>query len=358
MANQLLSYYESAAHAAALCSVASVPVLPAPLAAECLDALKKIHPCDYADVESQSGQLAYAMAATIAEKRSFLASSNMHALDEVQKASFMRMPLVAANFSRAVGTFTTRTDLTGVFALRDAGWLMFLAESPQEALDSVVMAYRICEDSKVLLPAVVNIDGIANMREVVNVPNKKIIDNLLPSLRMPRKLRDNGTFGSPVFEGYQEFREQQQLAMLNAKRMIRGVGEKWYEKFRRSYGSVERFHSDDADYVLVTAGFYSSAAKSFVLKARQQGERVGLLRMRVARPWPSEDVADALKNAKKIAVIDRGVSLGASGFLHNELKSVHNFCSSFVSYNALDEKSFADVLAKLKKQEKPETVWF
>lgn len=353
----LLSYYEAAAHAAALSAVETVPVLPAPLAAEAFKAMRKIHQCDYVDVESQSAMLAYAMASTIAERRSFTASSNIYALNEAHQASFMRLPLVATNFSRSLGTFTTRSDLTDLFSLRDAGWLLFIAESPQELLDTIIMAYRVCEDNKVLLPALVNVDGIANMREVVNVPNRKIIENMLPKLRLPRKLKDNNVFGPPVFDEYQEFREQQQLAMMNAKKMIKTAGEKWKEKFKRNYGLVEKFYADDADYILVTAGFYSSSAKSFVLKARQQGEKVGLLRIRVARPWPSEDVADAVKNAKKAAVIDRGVSLGSTGFMHNEVRASHGFCSSFVSYKPLAEKDFADVLAKLKKQEKPETVW-
>lgn len=353
----LLSYYESAAHAAALSAVETVPVLPAPLAAEAFKAMRKIHQCDYVDVESQSAMLAYAMASAVSERRSFIALSNLHAMNEAHQASFMRLPLVATNFSRSLGTFTTKTDLTDVFSLRDAGWLLFIAESPQEVLDSVIMAYRVCEDNKVLLPALVNVDGIANLREPASIPNKRIVDNLLPKLRLPRKLKDNNVFGPPVFEEYQEFREQQQLAMMNAKRLVKTVGEKWKEKFKRSYDLVEKFHCDDADYVLVTAGFYSSTAKSFVLKARQQGEKVGLLRIRVARPWPSEEITDAVKNAKKVAVVDRGVSLGATGFMHNELRSSHSFCSSFVSYKPLTEKDFADVLARLKKEEKPETVW-
>lgn len=354
--SQLLSYYESAAYGAFLASVESVPVLPAPLAVNATEALKKIHKCDFIDVNSQSSLLAYAMASTIAEKRSFLATSNVYALNEAHKASFMRLPLVAVNFSRSLGTFTIKTDLSSAFAMRDAGWLLFLCESVQEVMDSIVLAYRIAEDNKVLLPAIVNIDGIANMREVVNVPNKKIIDNFLPKLRLPKKLKDNATFGSPVLDEYQEFREQQQLAMKNAAKLVKATGEKWYEKFKRTFGLVEHYFLADADYALVTAGFYSSTAKAAVSRLRQQGEKVGLLRLRVARPWPHDEVFDALKNLKKVAVIDRGVSLGATGFMHNELLS-HSFCSSFISYKPLSEKDFLDIFQRLKKQEKPETVW-
>jgi pyruvate ferredoxin oxidoreductase alpha subunit len=250
-----------------------------------------------------------------------------------------------------------KTDLTDIFAMRDAGWLLFLAESQQELLDTLVMAYRISEDSKVLLPSLVNVDGIANMRDPVNVPNKKVIGNFLPKLRMPRKIKDNVAVGGPVLEGYEEFREQQQLAMRNALALIEKTAEKWKEKFKRPYGLVEKYLMDDADYAIVTGGFYSAAARNAIRLLRSQGEKVGLLRARVVRPWPYSHIADALKNVRKIAVVDRGVSLGATGFMHNELRSVHAFCSSFISFKPLAEKDFLEVFSRLKKGEKAESVW-
>ena len=117
------------------------------------------------------------------------------------------------------------------------------------------------------------------------------------------------------------------------------------------------FMFDDAEYAFVTAGYHSSTAKEAVMELRQS-EKVGMLRLRTIRPWPAEEISAALRNVKKVAVIDQNVSLGSSGILFSEIKPCYDgFASNFISFRYLRKKDFLDAFRKLKSLEKPERIW-
>jgi pyruvate ferredoxin oxidoreductase alpha subunit len=132
------------------------------------------------------------------------------------------------------------------------------------------------------------------------------------------------------------------------------INEKWKLKFKRYYPCVEKYYLEGSDYAIVISGSESSTAKAAVNKLREQGEKVGLLRIRVLRPFPADDVQNALKDIKKIAVIDKDISLGSSGILHSEIKSIS---SNFIATSRLSEKDIFDIYKRLKESEEEESVW-
>ncbi len=339
----LLSSQESAAHAARLCKAESVPNFPAPFSKDIVVPLSKIHKCDIYDVESQSSAVIAAVAASLAEKRSFLPLSKIMDIEALCAASSLRVSLVSVQ--------TAGHD--NFLLLRDSGWLMFSASTNQEVLDSVTQAYQVSEDRRVMLPSIINMDMY--LREVVSLPSEQIINSMLPKLKLPRKL----SIKDPQAFNYEE-RDQEQIhkAMENSLKLLQKSGETLGKKFKRNFGLLEGFMLEDAEYVFVIAGYQSGTAKCAVRNLRKQGWKVGLLRLRVLRPWPAEEILKALANAKRIAVIDTAISVGASGVLHTHMKAtLPGHISSFIAQKSLTEKDFSDMLMRMKKQEKPERVW-
>jgi len=339
MKQDLLSGLGAAAWGARLSKAAVVPNFPMPRVYGIADNLRDC--CDVFDVESQSSAITAAMAAVACEKRSFLALDGIQSLQDFCNAAFMRLPLVAA------GT---------TLALRDNGWLMFIPESNQEILDTVIQAYRICEDSSVLLPGFVYLD-FPELREPVFIPKEQSIKGFLPNLRLQNKIDAKKPMAIGIPDGL-ELKAQQQKAMNNALKIIPKVNEIWKKRFKRSYGLVEGYCLEDADNAIVVAGSDALTAKVAVNHLREQGEKVGLLRLRVIRPLPTEIIRDALKNIKRLAVVDKAISIGSSGILYKDIKEGYDgFCSNFIA-GRLSEKDFVDIFKQIKIAEKPERFWF
>ncbi|MBI2972157.1 MAG: hypothetical protein HYY37_07090 [Candidatus Aenigmarchaeota archaeon] len=358
MKQELLSQTEAAARAAYAARVQSVPHFPAPLSAPIgthFSALAQPS-ADYYEVESQSAALSAAMGSVAAGKRTFLPMSIPHVMQDFWAASALRLPVVAANVSRVPGLFSVASDHNDVLGLRDAGWLVFAAAGSQEVLDSIIQAYRVCEDQRVLLPAVVNIDGIANWREPVTVPSEQSVAKLLPA----PKVRWDGKRQSVYAEhDYVETRMQQQRAMSQALKALEMVHEDWKKRFKQDYGLVEKYRLDDAETVLVMAGFHTATAKAAVDALREKGEKVGLLRLRVLRPFPAHDIRESLSVAKKIGVLDQNISVGHAGILHTEVQAaLCRPCSGFIMLGKHPaQRDISDVFGHLKKSEKDERIW-
>ncbi len=231
--------------------------------------------------------------------------------------------------------------------MRDSGSLIFLPESSQELLDDVIIAYGVCESKKVSLPAIIGIDFLAaHTREMVDVPTAKVIENFIPKpagekLKM-REVKDSI-----------ESRARMHASMENARKALDEQFEKFRKKFRRQHGHYEKFMLSDAELVVVTYGSSAGNARLAVQKMRDTGEKAGMLRLHVMRPWP--DLVEALKDAKKIAVVEPSFSAGHGGILHGELADSR--CASVMSPDIISVKNFVDVFSHLKKMEKPERVW-
>jgi len=348
----ILSAGEAAAHAARLSHASFIPFGHSPLGSSMRRVLANNAMTEFS---SHSAAMNAAMAAASVGRRVFVPVS-VQSVDGFYSASFQRLPIVAANISRSLWTHSARNDLNDVAALRDAGWVIFLAETVQEMLDGILMAYKISEDQKVMLPSIVNMNGF-DIRETVDVPSdRKMAGFFSPSKPQKLDFKKAQAFNPPV-DDYMEFTAQQQKSMENALAVAEKISVKWKEKFGRSYAPAESFMMDDADYAFVVAGFNAGTCRETVRKLREQGEKAGMLRIRMLRPFHAAAVLEALKNVKKTAVVDESISLGASGILHAEIR--HGFACNFIAGlgRRLTEKDFGDIFSHLKKAETPERMW-
>jgi pyruvate/2-oxoacid:ferredoxin oxidoreductase alpha subunit len=339
MKADLLNGHESVSHAARICRVETVPHYPAPKSME-ISVLPRIHQCDFYDVESQSSAVTAAAAASLAERRVLLPLSEIKSLDSLKAVSSVRAPVVSALWGSAA-------------ALRDLGWLILVPSTNQEAFDMVIQAYMLAEDRKVLLPAAVAID--LQIREGISIPSDQMISNMLPKLRLPRRISAKE---ANVFDASERSEEQMQKAMENAKLIIQKIDEKWKAKFRRGASAIEPFMAEDAEFLFVIAGYQSETCRAAVRKLRAQGEKAGMIRLRVLRPWPGAEVARALEKAKMAAVIEPTMSIGAAGVLHTHVKAaspVHS--SSFIAKSRLQESDFMEMFQRMKKEAAPARYW-
>jgi pyruvate ferredoxin oxidoreductase alpha subunit len=221
---------------------------------------------------------------------------------------------------------TLEADHNDILSARDSGFLQIHTATCQEILDTILMAYRLAEDQRVMLPVLVNLDGftLSFTREPVSVPEAATVAAFLPTYQ-PRHAFIRGdrpmAQGTAVLGGavYTYFRYQQHLAQCNALTVHQEVAADFAAHFGRHYGLVEPFQLDDADYVLVMSNAFASKGKAAVQRLRARGVRAGLLRLRVLRPFPAEAIASALDGRKAVAVIDQNLAAGLGGITYQEI---------------------------------------
>lgn len=282
----------------------------------------------FVKVESEHSALAACIGAASAGARVFTATSAqglalMHEL--IHWAAGARLPIVLADVNRAMAPgWSIWTDQNDTLSQRDTGWMQVYCASSQEVLDSVIQAYKVAE--KVLLPTMIVLDAffLSHTHEVVDVPEQALVDDFLPPLELPLKLdlENPGAFGNLVFpDRYMEFRYKMELAHRQALEVWREVDEAWARLTGRAYGLLESYRLEDAETVLVTAGTPASTARVAVDELRQEGIRAGLVRVRLFRPFPEEDLRRMLGGRKRVVVLDRNCSYGHHGIFHQEVKS-------------------------------------
>lgn len=282
----------------------------------------------YINVESEHSAMAGCIAATSAGARSFTATSAqglalMHEL--LHWAGGGRLPIVLANVNRSMAPgWAIWTDQNDSLSQRDTGWIQFYCEENQEVVDTVIQAFKIAET--VMLPVMVVLDAfvLSHTAEAVELPSQEDVDAFLPPYHPPFKLDLDkpSSFGALMRpECYQEFRQKAQLAMEQAIDVIHEVDEDWHRRFGRRYGLVETYGCEDADLVFVASATVASTARIVIDKLRRQGRKVGLLKVRLFRPFPFHAVRTAVRRAKKLAVFDRNISYGHHGIFCQEIKS-------------------------------------
>jgi len=327
MGNHAVSYGVQLARAQV---IAAYPITPQTQIVEmlsemCADGLLD---AKFIKVESEHSAMAACVGASSAGARAFTATSShglalMHEM--LHWAAGARLPIVMANVNRALGPgWSIWTEQTDSLAQRDTGWLQFYCESNQEVLDTVIQAFKIAE--QVLLPVMLVLDAfvLSHTEEPVDIPDQGLVDEYLPPYQAQYKLdpSDPHAFGAMVApDHYMEMRYKIQKAMEEAVEVARRADEEFGEVFGRSYGLVEPYRLEDAEVVLVTSATITSTARDVVDELREEGKRVGLLKIRMFRPSPFCDVREALTGAKKVAVIDRNISFGHGGIFAEEVKS-------------------------------------
>ncbi len=332
----------AAAWGARLADVDYVPAFPITPQTEIVETLAEW--CDsgelaarFVTMDSEHSMMTAAGAAAATGARVFTATSSqglLYAFEVLYSVAGWRVPLVLVNVSRGLAApITLESDHNDVLSARDSGFLQIHAETCQEVLDSILMAYRIAEDPRVMLPVIVNMDGflLSFTREPVTRPEAGQVQAFLPPyqpMHLGFKASAPQALGVAVLggTGYSYFRHQMHLAASNALAVHQEAAAEFARRFGRRYDLLEGYQLDDAEDVLVISNAYATKGKAAVDAARAKGRRVGLVRLRVIRPWPAEALAEALLGRRAVAVLDQNLAPGLGGILFQEV------CSALYHY--------------------------
>jgi len=279
-------------------------------------------------VESEHSAMAAAIGASLGGVRTFTATSShglayMHEL--LHWASASRLPIVMAEVNRALGPgWNIWTDQSDSLAQRDTGWIQLYCEDGQDALDTTLMAFRLAET--VNLPVMVVLDAfyLSHTYEPVDEPEARAVDAFLPPYepRFQMDLEKPFNFGQMVPPAlYMEMRYSIQVAMAAALVQYGSLAAAFERRFHRPQSLVEAVDCQDARIVLVTSGTVTSTCREVIRQLRQAGQRVGLLKIKMFRPFPFDLIREVLGAAEKVAVIDRNVSFGACGIFAQEVRA-------------------------------------
>jgi pyruvate ferredoxin oxidoreductase alpha subunit len=285
-------------------------------------------PARFLRVESEHSALAALIGASSTGVRTFTATSSqglalMHEL--LHWASGARLPIVMAEVNRALAPgWNIWTDQTDSLAQRDTGWIQLYCETGQEVLDTMLQAYWLAE--RVNLPVMVILDAffLSHTYEPVDVPDQEAVDHFLPPFQPRFQLDPQApcTLNQMAPPGvYMEMRYSIQSAMEEALDLYKEMESVFRNHLGRLYGAVEAIECEDAEIILVTSGTVTSTARQFIQDLRQQGEKVGLLKVKLFRPFPGKRLRELLQSAQKIAVIDRNVSFGSGGIFVQEIRA-------------------------------------
>jgi 2-oxoisovalerate ferredoxin oxidoreductase alpha subunit len=329
-ANHIAGY---AAKAARVKVVAAYPITPQTTVVEKIADFVESGQMDaeYIRVESEHSAMVACIGAAAAGVRTFTATSShglalMH--EALHWASGSRLPIVMAVVNRAMGApWSIWPDFSDSLSQRDTGWMQFYCADNQEVFDTIIQAYKLCENEQVFLPAMICLEGfiLSHTTAPANIPNQEEVDAFLPAYKSGWMLDVDRPYShanlvSPEY--YMEFRYMIQEAMENAKQLIPKVDKEYGKQFGREYGGmIEKYKCDGADLVMLTMGTMGSEARLTVDKLRNEGYKVGSARVRVYRPYPVEEILKLAKNVQMISTIDRHISFGMEGFLGSETKA-------------------------------------
>lgn len=320
---------------------------------------------EWVNLESEHSVLSAAISSEATGARTFTASSSqgLMLMSEMHYvASGMRLPLVMANCSRGLAApITLWSDHNDIMALKNTGWLIFMAKNNQEVVDSIIQAYKISENRNVLLPSIVNLDGfiLSFTNEPTEIPNQKKVDKFLPPYEPKTILDVNNpmSLGVPSMENYMYFKSQIHKAQLNAKKVITEVGKDYGKHFGREYGLIEKYRTSDAKVVFVGAGAMCTTIEAAVDSLRKQKIKAGLLRLRTIRPFPKEEIEKEIGDCEHIAVMENSLSPGLGGTITPDLCTVldRKRVSTFITGlggRHIGRKDFEEAAKKTLKEKK------
>lgn len=279
-------------------------------------------------VESEHSVMSACIPASLCGTRVFTATASqglllMHEL--LHYAAGARAPIVMANVNRTVASpWAFWPDQTDSLAQRDTGWIQYYVETAQEALDTVLQAYRVAEQA--MVPAMVNLDAfyVSHALEPVAIPDPALVDAYLPPFRPAHRLDTEAveSWGNVVSQDmFYRHRQTLEDTMAQVPRLAADADRQWAEATGRSWGVVERYRCDGARTVVVTMGSMAGTARDAVDALRDAGRAVGLVKLRLFRPLPVQALREALRGVADVVVLDRNHSPGIGGVLHQELRA-------------------------------------
>jgi len=313
--------------------VAAYPITPQTTIVEKIDELisKGEYNTTMIRVESEHSAMAAAIGASAAGARAFTATAShglFYMYENIWWAANSRLPVVASFVTRALAPpWNIWSDHQDVYALRDSGWILFLARNAQEVYDLIIQAFKIAEDDEVRLPVGVAHDAfiVSHTSEPVEMPMQDEIDSFLPPPEHIKPLLDPE---NPVSVGNLPTAEQHYMLRKNiwdciiySLSVIRRVGREYTELTGRNYGElIPAYKTEDAEYILVTSGAMGGDAEDAVDVLRDMGIRAGHLSIRLFRPFPHDELIDKVADSKAILVFNRGVSMGLGGVITADIR--------------------------------------
>ncbi len=305
--------------------VAAYPITPQSELAEQLAQFvaNGVLDAEYVEVEGENSAMNVVLAASVAGARVVTATSSyglVFMYDALQETSGFRAPVVMVNANRETpGIHAVSSGQQDMISTRDTGWVQMIVENDQEILDQIIMAFRLAEDYDIQLPVMVNYDGyyLSYLAEGVEIPNIEDVDAFLAPLKqqperqklVPGVAIGCGSHGMEM--GYVEARYKHCQALERVKDKVDEIDKAFGDYFGRYYyGQIEEYRTDDADFVILVSGSATGTTRAVVDAKREQGVKVGLVKMRMFRPFPAERLTKALKGKKAIGVIDRSICFG------------------------------------------------
>lgn len=284
-------------------------------------------------VESEHSAASVVLGASACGVRTYTATASQGLLymeEVIYNIAGMRLPVVLTLANRAISApINIWNDMQDAMAIRDTGAIMLIAENNQEAYDMHIQAFKIAEHRDVMLPVIVNVDGfvLTHTFEVVETIDEiERVREYLPPINMEFKLDvENpysfGTLGEPSV--YMESRYNMCNALNSSKKVIIDAANEYRDMFGKFQGGViERYKMDDADTVIVAMGSVLGTIKDAVDELRQSGKKIGVLKIRCFRPFPEEEIAEAIKNVKNAIIIEKAISPGKGGILSMEIRDI------------------------------------
>ncbi len=286
---------------------------------------------EYVHVESEHSALSCAIGASAAGARAFTATSSqglLYMAECLYYAAGGRFPIVMMNADRSTALpWNIYGDQRDSLSQLDSGWIQAYAENAQEALDLALMSYRIAEDKRVSTPFMVNLDGfvLTHTYETVDIPSREQADRFLP----PYVTDNRFDFDNPKNMAFSAgpdtnfiFKFKEHEGVLAARDAVAETERAFAEIFGRNYsGLIEKYRTDDADYVIVTLGSIAGLCRETADKLRENGVRAGVVRIRYMRPFPNGEIADVLRNVKAYAVLEKDISFGNEGTVFTNVNS-------------------------------------
>jgi pyruvate ferredoxin oxidoreductase alpha subunit len=365
--------------------VALYPITPQSEIVEQLTKFKAdgVLEAEMVEVEGENSAMNTVTAACVAGGRVYTATASyglVYMYDAMMQTAGYRAPVVMTNVNREIpGIHAVSTSQQDLISVRDIGWLQVIVEDDQEIIDTTIQAFRLAEDYDIQLPIMVNYDGyyVSYSAEAVQLPMQADVDEFLSVLKKQPKrmtLKPNEGMGAGshgMMVAYTELRYKHLQAMERAKAKFDQIDKEYGDFFGRSYGGqIEEYKCEGADVILVTSGSATGTAKTVVDAMREKGVKVGLVKIRMYRPFPQEKLAKVLKGRKAIGVLDRSIGFGwNSGPMYVEIRSLTPKIGNVPLLSFIDgianlditapniERMFNDILAASQGKPYQETTW-
>lgn len=305
-------------------AIAAYPITPQTHIVEHLSELVADGELDaeFVPVESEHSALSVCAGTSAVGARTYTSTSSQ-GLELMHEILFvvagMRLPIVMSLANRALSApLSIWNDHSDVMAARDCGWVQIFTENGQEVFDQTICAFKIAEDPRVLIPTIINLDGftLSHVVEPILLTSQEMVDQFLPPYNAVYRLHPDkpitmGAFGMP--EVYSEARKAQDIALRNSYPVILEVWEEWGKLTGRNYRPMETYRLDGAKIALLTMGSFGEVAMEAVDRLREKEIPVGLLKLRLWRPFPFEVIRDSMKGLEMLVVMDRAISTGGIG---------------------------------------------